>query len=165
MSLKVILITILLLFICLNISCSNSGFPNGIVVPKAQKQKLHQQIKASQFEQIYVESAEVLQSGISKEIFVIRMTYAVGKMKEIEPTFSFQESNLSEILSPLINDKNWVTSFEKIEKDNKRLEFLTQWAKDNNNNSFKLAGLSIIEPIQDGRSKIYFVEREKESVE
>ena len=148
----------------LNISCSTLTSTSKTEVPQSQIQKLNEQIKWGEYKRIYQESAETLKAGISEDLFVNRMNEAVKKMKAIDENLNFEKSEMASLSKPL-NGEFWTNSFQKVEKDNKKLEFLTQWAKEKEGSSFKLRSLSIIEPTANKKYSVYYVEQEKSLTE
>ena len=149
----------------LNVSCSDLTLASKTEVPQSQIQKLNEQIKLGEYKQVYQESAETLKTEVSEDLFVNRMNEAVKKMKEIDENLNFEKSQMADTLSKLLNGEFWTNNFQKVEKDNKKLEFLTQWVKEKEGNSFELRSLSIIEPTANEKYSVYYVEKEKSLTE
>ena len=147
--------------VCLTASCSRLSPAGKTEVSPSQVQKLDEQIRAGQYRQIYQASARSLQAGISEDLFVNRITEAVRKMKAVDESLSFQKSGMAGSLSKLLNGEFWTNDFQKVERNNRKIEFLTQWVKEEKDSSFKLRSISIIEPAASGKHSVYYVEQEK----
>jgi hypothetical protein len=152
---------ICLISVALTAGCSSLASAGKSEVSRAQVQKLNEQLRSGQYRQIYQASAKTLQAGISEELFVTRINQAVRKMKAVDENLNFQESEMARSLSKLLNGEFWTNDFQKVEKNNRKIEFLTQWVKEEKDSAFKLRSLSIIEPAETGKFSVYYVEQEK----
>ena len=162
---KSILFLICVASICLCAGCSILTSAGKSGVSQAQILKLHEQIKSGQYEHIYNDSAEPLQRNISREKFVNRMNEAVKKMREIDETLTFQKSELRDVIPDQIKSEFLTPTFEKIEKNGKKIEVLAQWYRENKDSPFKLRSFALIEQVEEGKHSIYSVEKEKNSSE
>ena len=153
------LVLICMVLIGLSIGCSSLSSiretknAQKAEVPESQLQKLNEQIRSGQYQQILRESSEGLQSGISEDLFVKRMKKAVEKMKEVDETLNFQKGETSDFLPKSLL---WTAAKVNLEKDNNGIGLLTQWTRENEGNPFKLSSLAI-SPYQ-GEIVVYNIE-------
>ena len=91
------------------------------------------------------------------------MNEAVRKMKEIDESLNFLKSELGDRIPKLISNEFSTFNYQKIEKNGKKVELMTQWSKENKNTPFKLRSLSLLEQTETGKHSIYSVERESDS--
>ena len=148
-------IAICLVFISLSFGCS---FLNQKEVSQSKIDKLHQQIRSKDFKQIYADSSENLRSRLSKTEFSNLMNQAIEKMKKVDETISFQESSLNEILPQMLDNEGWASfKFEKLEKNDKKIEFYSQCGKAEKTGDFKLVALVILEPVENDKPKIFYI--------
>ena len=152
---------ICLVSVLVTAGCTSLASAGKTEVPPALVEKMDEQIRSGQYRRIYRDSAKTLQAGISEDLFVKRMNEAARRMKAVDENLNFQKSEMARSLSKLLNGEFWTNDFQKVEKNNRKIEFLTQWVKEEKDSSFKLRSLSVFEPTDTGKYSIYYVEQEK----
>ena len=93
---RLFICAICMVLICLTINCSNQSSAYKTDSSQAQFQKLYGQIRTGQYSEIYRESSQEIQNGISEEAFINRKKVAVGKMKDVDENLDFQKSETSD---------------------------------------------------------------------
>lgn len=158
MFLKTLITIILFGLSFLNIGCPTFSVGKN-EVSSSQIQRLKEQIKSGQFAQIYRESAETLQAEMSQVEFVGRVGEAVRKMKSVDETLTFQESEFNRIFSSFPDSEFWKDHWVNLQNGDRKAVVLMQWSREDKDASFKFRTLCVIESSKFDKQIAYCVDQ------
>ncbi|HQU83107.1 MAG TPA: hypothetical protein PKY59_08290 [Pyrinomonadaceae bacterium] len=147
--------TVIFFLICFNLSCTN--ILSKKQVTEQQIQKFHKQLKDNDWIQIYNQSSSSLKSRMTEQEFVNSIGSLVEKMKTVDATLNFQESEIDFALAGLNVDHEYSVKLEKLEENGSRIELVTHWNKDISKNEFKLASIVIVCKKESGEFENFFI--------
>lgn len=122
-----------LMFVCL-IGCS-------IQYKEANKQavnKLNNQFKQENYDEIYQQSSNFLKRSISKEEFVLIVKRIREKMKDVDENLVWEEDKNTHFDQSVFRDDNF--SHRIMSKNGKKLQIQIDW-----NSPFRLCGLHVFQ--------------------
>ena len=102
---------------------------------KLAVERLNNQFKQENYDEMYQQSSDVLKRSISKEEFISVVKDIRGKMKDVDENFIWQESQKLSFDEGVFRDDNF--SFRVMSKNGKELHIEINW-----NTPFRLCSLS-----------------------
>lgn len=146
---------ILFVLICFNLNCASIFSEKKITEQKLQK--FHRQLKTNDWLQIYDQSSVSLKSRMNEQEFVSLISSFVEKMKTVDETLDFQESEIDFALAGMNVEYKYSVKLEKLEKNGNRIELISHWNKGNSEDEFRLCSLVIVSKNESGNFEEFYI--------
>jgi len=113
---------------------------------KQAVERLNNQFKQENYDEMYQQSSDILKSSISKEEFISVVKDIRGKMKDVDENFAWQEDKNAHFDEAVFRDDNF--SYRIMSKNERKLEIQIEW-----NTPFQLCSIEVFQNLNESSGK------------